>query len=236
LYFSFFGAWGLRIMSQLPTWWYNCPQFWIDYPHWQMTPELKRYYLMQASYWCQQLIVVLFRLEKPRKDHKELVVHHFVTLWLVGWSYGINLTFIGNAVYTSMDVPDFFLAVVKLLNYIRWERPSIFFFVIFLGVWTYFRHYLNIVMLYSVYKDFHLVPNSARSVSPSMGVWMAGWMQWQIFIPIMLLQYLNLFWYYFMWRILWRTAMGTALKDERSDDEDDEDEDESSTLKKKKRS
>lgn len=29
LYFSFFGAWGLRIMSQLPTWWYNCPQFWI---------------------------------------------------------------------------------------------------------------------------------------------------------------------------------------------------------------
>ncbi len=29
LYFSFFGAWGLRIMSHLPTWWYNCPHFWI---------------------------------------------------------------------------------------------------------------------------------------------------------------------------------------------------------------
>jgi hypothetical protein len=29
IYFSFFGAWGLRIMSHLPTWWYNCPHFWI---------------------------------------------------------------------------------------------------------------------------------------------------------------------------------------------------------------
>ena len=29
LYFLFFGAWGLRIMSHLPTWWYNCPHFWI---------------------------------------------------------------------------------------------------------------------------------------------------------------------------------------------------------------
>jgi acyl-CoA-dependent ceramide synthase len=58
----------------------------IDYPHWQMTPELKRYYLMQASYWCQQLIVLVFRLEKPRKDYKELIAHHLVTLWLVGFA------------------------------------------------------------------------------------------------------------------------------------------------------
>lgn len=49
-----------------------------------MKPELKRYYLMQASYWCQQLIVMLLGLEKPRKDYNELVAHHFVTLWLVG--------------------------------------------------------------------------------------------------------------------------------------------------------
>jgi hypothetical protein len=49
-----------------------------------MTPELKRYYLMQASYWCQQLIVLFFGLEKPRKDYRELIAHHLVTLWLIG--------------------------------------------------------------------------------------------------------------------------------------------------------
>jgi TLC domain len=56
-----------------------------DYPHWDMNPRLKRYYLMHSAYWCQQLIVLLLRLEKPRKDYTELVAHHFVTLWLIGY-------------------------------------------------------------------------------------------------------------------------------------------------------
>ncbi len=55
-----------------------------DYPHWDMKPELKRYYLMQAAYWVQQLLVLVLGLEKPRKDYNELVAHHIVTLWLVG--------------------------------------------------------------------------------------------------------------------------------------------------------
>jgi len=232
IYFSFFGAWGLRIMSHLPTWWYDCRHFWIDYPYWQMTPELKRYYLMQASYWCQQLIVLVFGLEKPRKDYKELVAHHIVTLWLIGWSYGINLTLIGNAVYASMDVPDCFLSMSKVFNYLRWERAQNVMFIIFLGLWTYFRHYLNLVMLYSVYKDFDLIPHSARSFTPSKGVWMVWWMKWQIFIPLVLLQLLNIFWYFLIWRIFLRAVMGSSLKDERSDDEGSDDE--SSALKKKR--
>ena len=89
-------------MSQQPTWWYKTEYFWIgmshtafkssytysvpvsDYPHWDMKPELNRYYLMQAAYWVQQLLVLVFGLEKPRKDYYELVAHHLVTLWLVG--------------------------------------------------------------------------------------------------------------------------------------------------------
>jgi acyl-CoA-dependent ceramide synthase len=86
----------------------------------------------------------------------------------------------------------------------------------------YFRHYLNLVMLYSVYKDFDLIPSvslfliravaclttacrqSARSFSPSKGVYMAGWMKWQIFTPLVLLHFLNIFWYLLILRILWR--------------------------------
>ncbi|KAH9999694.1 TLC domain-containing protein [Russula compacta] len=234
VYFSFFGVWGLRIMSHLPTWWYNCRYFWIDYPYWQMTSELKRYYLMQASYWCQQLIVLVCGLEKPRKDYKALVAHHLVTLWLIGWSYGINLTLIGNAVYTSMDIPDFFFATAKVLNYLRWERAQIVMFLIFIGVWTYFRHYLNLVMLYSVYRDFDLIPPSARSLSPSQGIWMVWWMKWQIFTPLVFLQCLNLFWYFLILRILWRAVTGRSLQDDRSDEEGSDDE--SSGFKKKKHS
>lgn len=51
------------------------------------------------------------RIEKPRSDFYELVIHHLVTLWLVGWSYTINFTMLGTAVFVSMDIPDICLAV-----------------------------------------------------------------------------------------------------------------------------
>ncbi|OCH84674.1 longevity assurance proteins LAG1/LAC1 [Obba rivulosa] len=224
IYFGTMAAWGTRIMSQLPTWWYKTEHFWIDYPHWQMTPELKRYYLMQAAYWCQQLLVLALKLEKPRKDYNELVAHHMITLWLVGWSYLVNLTLIGSAVYLSMDLPDTFLGISKLLDYIKWDRANVVVFMCFLMLWTYFRHWLNLVMLYSVWTEFDLIPETSKQWTPPDGVWMVWWMRYQIFVPLLLLQILNLFWYMFILRILKGQVlalMGARTTDVRSDDEDE---------------
>jgi acyl-CoA-dependent ceramide synthase len=185
-----------------------------------MNPELKRYYLMHSAYWCQQLLVLLMRLEKPRKDYTELVAHHFVTLWLIGWSYLINLTIIGNAVYMSMDIPDAFLAFSKLMNYIKWEKTKTVSFGVFVVVWTYFRHWLNLVILWSAWTEFDLIPEASKQWSPPDGAWLAWWMKYQIVFPIAALQALNLFWYYLIWRILIR-AFGSGVDDVRSDDEDD---------------
>ncbi|KAJ7179047.1 longevity assurance proteins LAG1/LAC1 [Mycena filopes] len=225
VYFFLTGAWGFRIMTQLPTYWYRTEYFWIDYPHWDMKPELKRYYLMQMAYWCQQLIVLVLGLEKPRKDFYELVAHHIVTLWLVGWSYMINLTLIGNAVYMSMDIPDMALAFSKLLNYIQWERSKVVSFVAFVALWTYFRHYLNLVILYSVWTEFDLIPEHSRKWEAAEGTYLVGWMKYQVFIPIALLQVLNLFWYFLILRIAVRTIITSeadGIDDDRSDDEDDD--------------
>ena len=75
-----------------------------DYPHWNLSLNLKRYYLMQFSYWCQQLLVLLLGLEKPRKDYSELVAHHFVTLWLVG-SVSF-LSFYSSGTHLTSSTPD----------------------------------------------------------------------------------------------------------------------------------
>lgn len=225
LYFAVMGAWGYRIMGQLPTWWYRTEYFWIDYPHWQMKPELKRYFLMHAAYWCQQLIVLLLRLEKPRKDYNELIMHHFVTLWLIGWGYLINLTLIGHAIYMSMDIPDAFLAFSKLLNYMGWHKLKVFSLAVFLVAWTYFRHWLNLVILWSIWSEFDLIDVSNRVWAPKTGAWLAWWMKYQIVFPISLLQLLNLFWYYLIWRIVIRSLRDVEVTDVRSDDEDDDDDD-----------
>ena len=63
------------VMKGLPTWWYKTEQFWIGYPHWRMTTELKTYYLLQFAYWLQQMLVLVLRIEKPRSDFVELCIH-----------------------------------------------------------------------------------------------------------------------------------------------------------------
>ncbi|KAH9474447.1 Sphingosine N-acyltransferase lac1 [Psilocybe cubensis] len=226
LYFMVFGAWGYRVMTQLPTYWYRTDEFWKGYPEWALKPELKRYYLMQFAYWWQQLLVLVLGLEKPRKDYWELVAHHLVTIWLVGWSYIVNLTFIGNAVFMSMDIPDSFFAFSKLLNYIQWNTAKVYSFGIFYVIWSYFRHYLNLRILWSVWFEIPtLVPSWSQNWNPSEGIYMPRWMHFQVFLPLLILQFLNLFWYYLINKVLIRALSSSDVDDSRSDHgEDTEDE------------
>ncbi|KAG8899810.1 hypothetical protein FRB99_006441 [Tulasnella sp. 403] len=240
-YWGTTGVLGLSAMRSMNTWYFEGRHFFQDYPYWRMSRFMKWYYLLQFSFWLQQSIILALRLEKPRKDFQELVGHHIVTLWLIGyasesvgtalyswtffpsvsWSYLVNLTPIGNAVFITMDSSDVFLAFSKSLNYLGLEKTSAASFAFFIGVWTYTRHYLNIYILYAVYKYFDLIPQAAQKWAPSEGVWMAPWMKWQIFFPLALLQGVNLFWYVFIWRIAYRAIFKSELADERSDDEDD---------------
>ncbi|CCA67019.1 related to longevity-assurance protein LAG1 [Serendipita indica DSM 11827] len=222
-YFSISTSLGIYTMyNYMPTWFYRTEYFWINYPHWQMPGTLKVYYLLQTAYWTQQFLVLVLKLEKPRSDYAELVAHHVVTLWLIFWSYLVNLTYIGNAVYMTMDVSDVFLALSKIFNYLRMEKTKTVAFAWFTCVWTYTRHYLNILILWSVWKEFDLIPYQNKVWERERGAWLAPWMKYQIFLPLFLLQLINLFWYFLIWRILLRAIFSSTLDDERSDDEDDE--------------
>ena len=112
---------------------------WLEYPPRELTFGLKLFYLLQASYWLQQLLIMGLRIEKPRKDYNELIAHvssllrllvsriadeqHFVTLYLIFWSYVVNLTYIGVAIFVSMDFSDVFLAVSPHARFYTLFRP-----------------------------------------------------------------------------------------------------------------
>ena len=70
---------------------------------------------------------------------------------------------------------------------------------------------------------FRSIPAWAQQWKPEWGVWMAGWLRYQIFAPIFLLHCVNLFWYYYILRIAWRAISSAPITDDRSDDEDDGD-------------
>lgn len=111
MYFAVFGPFGLYVMKQGTLWYFNTTAMFDGFPHRKHEALFKAYYLLQASYWSQQAFVLVLQLEKPRKDFKELVLHHIVTLSLIGLSYRFHFAKMGIAVYITHDISDFFLAV-----------------------------------------------------------------------------------------------------------------------------
>jgi hypothetical protein len=116
IYFAVLGPFGLYVMSRTPVWYFNTAGMYEGFPHTTHEAMFKGYYLLQASYWAQQMIVLLLMLEKPRPDFPQLVAHHFITLALIYLSYTFHFTYMGLAVYITHDISDFFLAVRTSLS------------------------------------------------------------------------------------------------------------------------
>lgn len=224
VYCGILGPLGLWIMLQLPLWYFDTTQFYVSYPHKTHDIFFKVYYLGQASFWVQQLVVLILQLEKPRKDFKELVLHHIITIALIWCSYRFHFTWMGIAVYVTMDVSDFFLALSKTINYVNpdliFTGPSL---VVFVFVWVYLRHYQNLRILWSVLTEFRLV-----------GPWEVNWVtqQYKCYIsqPIVFgligaLQIVNAYWLFLILRIVWRYVIGGGAQDDRSDDESEDEDD-----------
>ncbi|KAF2225792.1 TLC domain-containing protein [Elsinoe ampelina] len=221
IYFAIFGPLGMYIMSRTPVWYFNTTAFYENFPHKTHEGIFKAYYLLQASYWAQQAIVLVLMLEKPRKDFKELVLHHIVTLALIWLSYRFHFTYIGIAVYITHDISDFFLATSKVLNYLDSPLTGPY-FLLFILIWTYLRHYINLLILWSVLTEF-------RSVGPFVLNWSTQQYKCSLsqaitFGLLATLQAVNLFWLFLILRIAVRFVTTKVGKDERSEDEEEEEE------------
>ncbi|ANZ73382.1 BA75_01178T0 [Komagataella pastoris] len=218
-YYGISGPLGLYIMGGMPLWYFDTTEFYTTYPHKTHEYLFKYYYLGQAAFWSQQAVVLMLQLEKPRKDFKELVIHHIITIALIFCSYRFHFTWMGLAVYITMDISDFFLALSKTLNYVDavYTGPAFMFFV---GVWFYLRHWLNVKILWSVLTEFRTVgPFELNWVTQQYKCWIS---QPIVFSLIFALQLVNLYWFVLILRILYRHIFLDVTKDERSDDESEE--------------
>ncbi|POR36072.1 Sphingosine N-acyltransferase lac1, partial [Tolypocladium paradoxum] len=221
LYFGVLGPAGMYVMSRTPVWYFNTRGMYEGFPHRTHEAPVKFYYLFQAAYWAQQAIVLVLGMEKPRKDFKELVGHHIVSLALIGLSYRFHFTYMGIAVYTTHDISDFFLASSKVLNYMDHPVVAPYFFL-FMCVWIYLRHVINLKIIWSLFTEF-------RTVGPFELDWAAQQYKCRLsqYITTALLaslQGLNLFWLFYIVRIAYRFVRHNKADDDRSEDEDDEDE------------
>ncbi|KAI4258612.1 MAG: hypothetical protein LQ352_001147 [Teloschistes flavicans] len=226
IYFGISSPYGLYVMYHSPVWYFRTAGMYETFPNRTHDALFKAYYLLQASYWAQQALVLVMLLEKPRKDFKELVAHHLVTLSLIWLSYRFHFTYIGLAVYITHDISDYFLATSKTLSYL--DAPFITpYFAFFIAVWVYTRHYINIRILQSI----SLTPENSEfaAIGPFDLNWETQqykcWIsQYITFSLLACLQCINIFWLWYIAKVAVKVMRGGLKKDDRSEDEEDEDE------------
>lgn len=221
IYCGVSGPTGLYIMYHSDLWLFKTTPLYTTYPDLNNHFNFKIFYLVQAAFWAQQACVLVLQLEKPRKDYKELVFHHIITLLLIWSSYVFHFTRIGLEVYITMDVSDFLLCLSKTCNYLEsvFTTPV---FVIFVVCWVYLRHYINLKILWSVLTEFRTEGNYVLNFATQQ---YKCWISLPIvFVLIAALQLVNLYWLALIIRILYRLLWKGIQKDERSESESDEDE------------
>jgi acyl-CoA-dependent ceramide synthase len=74
-----------------------------------MTFGMKWYLLTQLAFWIQQIFIV--NIEERRKDHYQMLTHHFITSALLGAAYNYRFYNVANVVLSLMDIVDFMLPV-----------------------------------------------------------------------------------------------------------------------------
>ncbi|KAM5435292.1 sphingosine N-acyltransferase lag1 [Microsporum ferrugineum] len=219
IYFGIIGPSGLYVMSTTPVWYFNTRGMYESSPHLTHDAGFKFYYLFQAAYWAQQAVVMLLGMEKRRKDFRELVTHHIVTLALIALSYRFHFTYVGIAVYITHDISDFFLASSKALNYI--DSPLVGPFVgATISMWIYMRNYLNLRIIFSLFNEFD-------NIGPTELNWekeqfKCTYTKFGFLVLLVALQSLNLFWLFLLVRIAYRFVVHNVAKDERSEAEESE--------------
>ncbi|KAK1023028.1 sphingosine N-acyltransferase lag1 [Friedmanniomyces endolithicus] len=233
IYFGVAGPLGFWVMSRTPVWYFNTVGMYEGYPHRAHEALFKAYYLLQASYWMQQALVLMLQLEKPRKDFKELVLHHIITLALIWCSYRFHFTYIGVAVYVTHDISDFFIATSKIFNYLDFWITGPY-FVMFLCIWAYLRHYINLLVLKTLISPGRIPYTNIRTGEfATVGPYELNWelqqykssvSQPMVFLLLASLQTINIIWFFLLVRIALRYLIKGEQKDERSEDEAEEEE------------
>lgn len=202
--FSFFG--GLSVLYH-ESWLWRPAMCWDNYPNQTLKPALYYWYLLELSFYISLLITLPFDVR--RKDFKEQVAHHLVTITLVTFSYSTNLLRIGSLVLLLHDSADYLLEACKMFNYAHQWRVCNSLFIVFSLVFFYTRLVLfPTQILYTTY--YESIANSA----PFFGYYFFNSL-------LMMLQLLHVFWSCLILRMIHSfTKKGQMEKDIRSDMEE----------------
>ncbi|KAK7206414.1 TLC domain-containing protein [Myxozyma melibiosi] len=224
--------------------WFNLDGLWLDWPHRELQPLFKFYYLVQLAFWLQQIFVL--NIEKRRKDFTQMFTHHIVTSVLLVASYNYCFTRSGNVILCLMDVVDIALSSAKMLKYLGFQTLCDCVFGIFILLWIITKHILYVkVTLSAMFDAHHLIGykcffdplDDVVSVSDSQLVarglnktisssgdeqCFTELVQYSFVGLLWILQVISLIWLYMIFKVAIKVVTGAGADDSRSDDEEED--------------
>jgi acyl-CoA-dependent ceramide synthase len=219
-YFLISTAAGLVLLMDTP--YKNSPiDLWKGWPHYELNPWFKVYYLVQLASWISQMYTL--NIEEKRKDHNQMFLHHIVTCVLVSGSYYYSFTRIGHVILLLMDNGDAFLAAAKMLKYMNYQTMCDVMFGLFLVSWVVCRHALYLFFTYSAATDGTRMMTPDCHYDSDGDLVLCGSLNvHRTFVGLLLLLHcLILVWFYMIIKVVIKILRGGNAEEPRSDDEDD---------------
>lgn len=176
-------------------------------------------YLVHFAFYLHSVYATIF-MDPWRKDSIAMLVHHALTMSLLGFSYAVRYHRIGLLVLSLHDIADVWLEVTKFNVYMK-DRGNTYHklndyiadcgFVIFASSWFYFRLYLF------PQKVMHSAACGIKEFSPLPE--MPFYAFFNLLLWILLL--MNTWWFSFILSFLYKVGTGqlNELKDVRENEE-----------------
>lgn len=214
---------GVYLYVGSPYWIMNLDHLYLGWPHYQLVPLFKKYYLISIAFWVHQMVVL--NLEERRKDHWQMFSHHVITFFLVVGSYYYYFVRVGHSILMIMDSVDIILITAKMLKYLGFSKVCDILFILFLISWIILRHGVYNVLFYHaslnagpLMKEMECFPGNdlKRCWSPNII---------RVFLLLLGgLQIITCIWMYFILKVAVKVVTGKAAEDVRSDEDDTDEE------------
>ncbi|XP_075759266.1 ceramide synthase 4 isoform X2 [Pelodiscus sinensis] len=197
---------GLAVLLDKP-WFWDHRECWAGYPQQPLLPSVFWYYMLELSFYSSLVCTLPFDVK--RKDLRQQVVHHAVTIFLISFSYCANYLRIGTLVMLIHDASDWILEPTKIFNYMKWRRTCDGLFIVFSAV------FLSTRLLLFPYKVlYNTYYYSMELYQPFFGYYFMNGL-------LLVLQLLHVFWSCLIGHMIYRFILsGTMERDLRSDTEE----------------
>jgi hypothetical protein len=112
---------------------YDTKELWKDWPLLlSVRKEAKLFYLTELGFYLEELCALY--IEPKMKDRFQMLIHHIVTIILIGGSYILGLWKVGLYIMLVHDISDPLLELAKLLLYCKRHFVANTMFVVFAAV------------------------------------------------------------------------------------------------------